>query len=47
MCAIQLPDGDVVFGIMSLRLGAEELPLMTAVLNRLLVLVAIFLKLLK
>lgn len=38
-----LPDGDAVLGIMSRRFGADELPLITAVLNRLLVLVAIFL----
>uniref|UniRef100_A0A182VMF8 Uncharacterized protein n=1 Tax=Anopheles merus TaxID=30066 RepID=A0A182VMF8_ANOME len=38
-----LPDGDAVLGIMSRRFGADELPLITAVLNRLFVLVAIFL----
>lgn len=32
-----------MLGIMSRRFGADELPLITAVLNRLLVLVAIFL----
>uniref|UniRef100_A0A2M4DCK4 Uncharacterized protein n=1 Tax=Anopheles darlingi TaxID=43151 RepID=A0A2M4DCK4_ANODA len=37
------PDGEAVLGTISRRLGADELPLMTAVLNRLLVLVAIFL----
>lgn len=36
-----VPDGDAVFGIMSRKLGADELPLMTAVLNKLFVLVAI------
>lgn len=35
-------DGEAVFGIISRRFGADELPLMTAVLNKLLVLVAIF-----
>lgn len=44
-CGIQpnSPDGDAVLGIISRRFGADELPLITAVLNNELVLVAIFL----
>lgn len=40
---LHLPDGEAVLGIISRRFGADELPLITAVLNKLLVLVAIFL----
>lgn len=36
------PDGEAVLGIISRKFGADELPLMTAVLNKLFVLVAIF-----
>lgn len=38
-----LPDGEAVLGIMSRKFGADELPLITAVLNRLFVLMVIFL----
>lgn len=39
-----LPEGDAVLGITSLKFGADELPLMTAVLKRELVLPWSFLK---